>query len=121
MDFVTSEKAKRFLRKLPDKPPTTFRQQFPGTPRDALDVLRKMLHIHPKKRITIDQALAHPFFAQLSSPSDEPVAAQSFDFTFENEKLHRSRLKELIWQECGDFRPSCMPIAPRRELDLHEA
>jgi serine/threonine protein kinase len=121
MDFVTSEKAKRFLRKLPDKLPLTLRQQFPGTPHAALDLLRNMLQIHPKKRITVEKALAHPFFAALSSPNDEPVAAQYFDFSFENENLHRTRLKEMIWKECGDFRPSCMPVAHRREQGLHEA
>ena len=122
LDFVTSDKAKRFLRKLPDKPPVSFSHQFPGTPRLALDLLRKMLQIHPRKRITVEEALAHPFFSQLHSPQDEPVAKKPFDFSFEKEKLTRLRLKELIWREVGYFRPSCMPVAPRRNagMDLHE-
>ena len=122
LDFVTSDKAKRFLRKLPDKQPVPFSHQFPGTPRPALDLLRKMLQIHPRKRITVEEALAHPFFSQLHSPQDEPVAKKPFDFSFEKEKLTRLRLKELIWREVGYFRPSCLPVAPRRNaaMDLHE-
>lgn len=114
LDFVTSEKAKRFMRKLPNKPLVEMSSQFPGTPPDALDVLNKMLQIHPEKRISVEGALQHPFFASLHNPSDEPVSSRPFDFRFENEKLHRVRLQELIWKEVGDFRPSCLPVGPRR-------
>jgi mitogen-activated protein kinase 1/3 len=115
LDFVTSEKARRFMRKLPNKPATPLTSQFPHTPVDALDLMRKMLEIHPRKRITVEDSLAHPFLAQLHSPDDEPVAEALFDFSFEKEKLHRLRLQELIWLEAGHFRPSCLPVAPRRE------
>jgi serine/threonine protein kinase len=115
MDFITSEKAKRFMRKLPDKPVASLRRQFPGTPNDALDLLGKMLQIHPKKRITVEEALQHPFLEQLHSPDDEPVCESTFDWTFEDEKLHRVRLQELIWEEVGDFRPGCLPVPTRRD------
>jgi serine/threonine protein kinase len=114
LEFVTSEKAKRFIRKLPSSPPAPLSVQFPNTPSDALDVMKKMLEIHPRKRINVEEALAHPFFGQLHSLEDEPVADTTFDFSFEDEKLHRVRLQELIWREVGHFRPSCLPIAPRR-------
>lgn len=103
------------MRKLPNKPATPLTLQFPNTPLDALDLMRKMLEIHPKKRMSVEEALAHPFLSQLHSPNDEPVAEALFDFTFEREKLHRLRLQELIWQEAGHFRPSCLPVAPRRD------
>ncbi|GKY99383.1 hypothetical protein MPSEU_000893000 [Mayamaea pseudoterrestris] len=115
LDFVTSDKAKRFMRKLPSKPPIHFSLQFPGTPPEALDVVRKMLEVHPDKRITVADALDHPFFAPLHNPSDEPTSSRKFDFSFESEKLDRPRLRELIWEEVGRFRPSSLPVAPRRD------
>lgn len=115
LDFVTSEKAKRFMKKLPNKPPMHFSLRFPGTPMEALDVLRKMLEIHPRKRITVDEALKHPFFEPLHNPDDEPTSRRPFDFTFENEKLHRNRLRHLIWEEVGDFRPYALPAAHPRD------
>mmetsp|Transcript_18451 Transcript_18451/g.27342 ORF Transcript_18451/g.27342 Transcript_18451/m.27342 type:complete len:472 (-) Transcript_18451:170-1585(-) len=121
LDFVTSDKAKKFMKKLPDKPAPSLSRQFPGAGRTALDLLRRLLQIHPRKRITVDEALAHPFFTQLHSPQDEPTAKKVFDFTFEQEKLTRTRLKELIWEEVGHFRPSCLPVAARRRKNLHEA
>lgn len=115
LDFVTSDKAKRFMKKLPDKPPVAFSMQFPGTPVDALESLRKMLEIHPKRRATIDESLKHPFFSPLYNPNEDNETGQPFDFSFENGKLHRLRLQELIWKEVGDFRPSCLPVAPSRD------
>lgn len=111
---MTSEKARRFMKKLPSKTPTPLALQFPNTPVDALDLMRKMLEIHPRKRIKIEECLTHPFLGQLHSPDDEPVAESAFDYSFEKEKLVRIRLQELIWQEVGYYRPSCLPVAPRR-------
>lgn len=116
LDFVTSEKAKKFMRKLPDKLPIPLRRQFPkNTPHDALDLLEKMLQIHPRKRVNVVEALEHPFLSSLHNPEDEPIAHNPFNFSFENEKLHRLRLQELIWKEIGDFRPSCLPVPPCKE------
>jgi len=114
LDFVTSEKAKRFMRKLPNKSPTPLRVQFPNAPADALDLLRNLLQIHPRRRINVEDALSHNFLSQLHNEEDEPVAEKAFDYSFENEKLHRLRLQELIWREAGRFRPSCLPVAPVR-------
>lgn len=81
-----------------------------------------MLQIHPRRRISVEDALAHPFFAQLHSPNDEPVADKPFDFSFEQQKLTRLKLKELIWKEVGQFRPACLPVPLMHGMmDLHEA
>ena len=113
LEFVTSEKAKRFMRRLPDMPVKPLRRQFPGTPPEAIDLLGKMLQVHPRKRINVIEALEHPFLKSLHSREQEHVAHAPFDFSFEDEKLHRVRLQELIWQEIGDFRPTCLPVPQR--------
>jgi hypothetical protein len=75
-----------------------------------------MLEIRPDKRITVQQALEHPFFESLHNPADEPTSSRPFDFRFEQqEKLIRIRLQQLIWEEVGYFRPLSLPVAPRRE------
>jgi serine/threonine protein kinase len=113
MDFITSSKAKNFFRKLPNKDPVPLDRQFPRAPSVAIDLLSKLLEIHPRKRINVVDALDHPFFASLHNDQDEPVARAPFDFSFEGEKLDRARLQELIWEEVGAFRPSCLPVPNR--------
>ena len=115
LDFVTTEKAKRFMRKLPNTRPVPLSKKFPNANPEGIDLLKKMLKIHPRKRIDVVGALEHPFFSSLHNPNDEPVANAPFDFSFEDEKLHRVRLQELIWSEVSDFRPSCLPIPPRKD------
>jgi serine/threonine protein kinase len=45
----------------------------------ALDLLRKFLIFDPAKRITLDEALKHPFLQELHCPEDE-VLALFYDF-----------------------------------------
>ena len=45
-----------------------------------------MLELDADKRITADQALAHPYLAQYADPSDEPVSA-AYDQSFEDMEL----------------------------------
>ena len=47
---------------------------FPTASPAAADLLAKLLHFNPAKRITAAEALAHPYVAQFHSPSEEPSA-----------------------------------------------
>ena len=40
-------------------------------PIQALDLLDKMLTFNPNRRITVEQALAHPYLEQYYDPEDE--------------------------------------------------
>ena len=113
LEFVTSERARRFISSLPNKPPLPLSEMFPAHSgeTDALDLLRRMLEFHPNRRITIDRALAHPFLASLHNPEDEPVANFTFSFDFENEDLSREKVQELIWHEVRGYHPE-IPESP---------
>lgn len=45
---------------------------FPNTPDQALDLLDKMLNMNHLKRLTVDDALRHPFLESMHDPEDEP-------------------------------------------------
>lgn len=53
----------------------------------AIDLLEKMLTFDPRKRITAAEALAHPYLAPYHDPSDEPVAPEKFDWSFNEADL----------------------------------
>jgi len=58
-----------------------------------------MLTFNPHKRITVEEALAHPYVEQYYDPADEPVAEEPFTFETELDDLPKERLKELIFDE----------------------
>ena len=64
-----------------------------------MDLLEKMLQFHPKKRITIEQALKHPYMESLHNEEDEPAADKPFDFDFENHTMDKAMLQKLIFEE----------------------
>lgn len=43
----------------------------------ALDLLDRMLTFNPNKRITVEEALAHPYLEQYYDPSDEVSLSNS--------------------------------------------
>ena len=53
----------------------------------ALDLLEKMLVFDPRKRIDATQALAHEYLAPYHDPSDEPIAPEPFDWSFNDADL----------------------------------
>uniref|UniRef100_A0A671PXL4 Mitogen-activated protein kinase n=1 Tax=Sinocyclocheilus anshuiensis TaxID=1608454 RepID=A0A671PXL4_9TELE len=69
----------------------------------ALDLLDRMLTFNPIRRITVEEALAHPYLEQYYDPSDEPVAEEPFTFNMELDDLPKEKLKELIYEETARF------------------
>ena len=67
----------------------------------AVDLLRKMLTFDPKIRITVDDALEHPYLSALHCPDDEPTTepVSAFDFEFEIYDLKREDYKDLLYEE----------------------
>jgi serine/threonine protein kinase len=60
-----------------------------------------MLTFDPKKRITVDDALAHPYLAALHCPDDEPTTqpVSAYDFEFEIYDLKGEDYKDLLYEE----------------------
>ena len=60
-----------------------------------------MLTFNPEKRITVQEALEHPYLADLHFDDDEPTSepVSSFDFDFELYDLNREDYRELIYNE----------------------
>ena len=61
-----------------------------------------MLLFHPEDRITVTEALEHPYLSVYHFEEDEPVAAGRlglFDFEFENQLLDANALKDAIYEE----------------------
>jgi mitogen-activated protein kinase 1/3 len=105
LELCTNHKARAFMRTLPLVPRRDSAALFPGADPDEADLLTKMLEWDPRKRITIDDALEHPFVASLHDPFDEPVGFPLPGFEFERDDITMEELKWLIWQEVVSRHP----------------
>lgn len=114
---IINEKARSYLQSLPYKPKIPWTRLYPSADEHALDLLEKMLTFNPHSRITVEDALSHPYLDQYYDPADEPVAQEPFRFEMELDDLPKERLKQLIYEETSNFRPPPMdapapPAAP---------
>lgn len=87
---------------LPKRKGMDFNELFKASKNpDAIDLLKKMLVFDPEKRITIEQALEHPYLAKYhdaaDEPNGEPVSAYDFDYELFSLKTHE--YKELLFEE----------------------
>ncbi|KAJ6247826.1 mitogen-activated protein kinase 13 [Anaeramoeba flamelloides] len=82
INSLENEKARKFMKKLPNRKQFDFHKLFPSESEDAIDLLRKMLQFNPTNRITVEESLKHPLFATIHDPDDEPICEETFDFSF---------------------------------------
>jgi serine/threonine protein kinase len=66
----------------------------------AIDMLEKMLVFNPKSRINAGEALAHPYLAPYHDPTDEPVAEEKFDWSFNDADLPVDTWKIMMYVLC---------------------
>ena len=103
MEFITSDKARRYIRSLPRSPRVDFQKVYPEAEPDAVDLIDKMLVFDPASRITVEEALSHPYLASLHDVSDEPSASGPFEFSFEGEAMTEERVRTLVHAELTEY------------------
>lgn len=100
---VGSPRAQDYIRSLPIRPRIPFGTIYPHANPHAIDLLTKMLAFDPAKRISCEEALAHPYLSVWHDPLDEPSCNSAFDFSFEDEDSIEG-MKRLIVDEVNSFR-----------------
>lgn len=105
LGFLRSDNARRYVRQLPRCRKQQFATRFPNMLSGAVDLLEKMLVFDPNKRITVEEALRHPYLQSLHDLNDEPVCPRPFHFDFEHSSCTEDHIRELIWRESVKFNP----------------
>lgn len=116
---IGSVRAQNYVRSLPIMRRVPFTELFPNANPLALDLLEKMLTLDPHQRITVEDALKHPYMSVWHDPNDEPECKVKFDFkTFETVDDLDS-MKQLIVDEVRNFRDFVRkPIHEQHQIQL---
>jgi len=120
-----------FLSKLEPKPPIDLRQMFheavkileppqPPPPDTAVSIIAEMLTFDPTKRITVTDAIRHPYFRELHiAQTHENDAGWMVDWSFDDYEPTALRLMRFIYEEARVFHPEIGPI-PDGMIDPEE-
>eukprot|EP01138_Halocafeteria_seosinensis_P009164 gb/GECG01009365.1/.p1 GENE.gb/GECG01009365.1/~~gb/GECG01009365.1/.p1 ORF type:complete len:165 (+),score=25.63 gb/GECG01009365.1/:1-495(+) len=105
MHFITNSSARDFMRKQEGKHRQPFDKVFRGQSDEAIDFLEKLLVFDPSKRLTVQEALEHPYMATLHVEEDEPICEHEFDFSYEDELPENDvdEIKRLMYEEVTLF------------------
>lgn len=92
---------------------------FPNANPEGLDLLWKMLVFDVEKRITVQEALRHPYLAAYYDDERENAPVEKFQ-SFDLEDLDESDLKELMFKEICHFHPEEMEKRARQQHENPE-
>jgi p38 MAP kinase len=110
----------RFVQSLPKRQRVPFSEKLRCNDESALDLLEKMLVFDPRKRINASECLSHEYVAPYHDPTDEPVAAEKFDWSFNDADLPVDTWKVMMYAEIlGAKRLSASMIFWCADKSLH--
>jgi mitogen-activated protein kinase 7 len=100
---IGSPRAQEYVRNLPYMTKKPFAQLFPQANPDALNLLDRMLAFDPSSRISVEEALEHPYLHIWHDASDEPDCPTTFNFDFEVVE-DVGEMRKMILDEVFRFR-----------------
>jgi serine/threonine protein kinase len=119
---IQSSQAQRFLQSLGKKPKVPFRSIFPTASASAVDLLDRLLEFDPAKRISAQDALAHPYMQEMerkyrhrNGDADPPPPIRA-DFSFDLKNLTKMDLRALIVKEVDNQRKTRTSAASTEAL-----
>mmetsp|Transcript_9942 Transcript_9942/g.14877 ORF Transcript_9942/g.14877 Transcript_9942/m.14877 type:complete len:573 (+) Transcript_9942:142-1860(+) len=117
LDFISSKAVLNVLSKAHGKPKPNFESLFPKDANPlALDLMKKMLEFIPDDRITVDDALQHPYLTDFHTQIREPIGERTFNFDFEKHVDHsgmtEAEVRACMYEEVMLYRPIKPVIRP---------
>lgn len=107
MNMNLNESALSYLTTAPSSPPADLRRYFPDASHEALDLLSQLLCFDISSRLTAEQALSHPYFADLHDPRDEPICVEPplVQRPADEDEAAVVLVREALFQEMVCFNP----------------
>jgi len=105
--FLVKDAAAYVRKQYQPKAGEDMQKRFPGASPATVDLLAKTLFFDPKKRIRIDDALAHPCFQEVQSNASQGMEKTArVDLAFDQEpELDERTLRRYFLANLKKFRP----------------
>jgi len=109
LDWIQNPRALKFMKSLQDYDPVPLDVLCPGICKEGADLLSRLLKPNPKERISLEEALAHPFVSKFRDPSTEP-ACQPFDTAYEKDPRVKSKrgLRMMLYETINAWHKGTM-------------
>ena len=126
---IGSPRAQEYVRNLPHMAKRPFPTLFPNANPDALNLLDHMLAFDPSSRISVEEALEHPYLHIWHDASDEPGCPTTFNFDFEvvedvgemRKMIGRSDDRSGVSDDCMELRIELGEALRAGEMTREEA
>lgn len=100
LESLKAPNAATLLTTVPFNKTKNLRDLFPKINKDALDLIKNLLQFNPSKRLTVEQALRHPYLSQFHCSEEEVICKKVIEVPLDDHKYsmkeYRSRLYEDI-------------------------
>ncbi|OLL24244.1 Mitogen-activated protein kinase spm1 [Neolecta irregularis DAH-3] len=108
---IGSPRAQDYVRNLPHMAKVPFPTLFPKANPHALDLLKRLLAFDPMERISVEEALEHPYLSVWRDVADEINCPTAFQFDFEavDDAL---TMRQMILDEVNNFRSAVRSQSP---------
>lgn len=117
LDKIGSERAKTYIKSLPNMPAVPLEKLYPNANRDALDLVAKLLTWDPDERLTAEEALQHPWLKAYHESNARWQSPQPFDKFADVEFIHSLRqFKSSLQREADEMRMELEELE-REELE----
>ncbi|XP_077249545.1 mitogen-activated protein kinase homolog MMK1-like [Tasmannia lanceolata] len=100
-----NENQRARIRKLPHYARQSFTEKLPDVNPKAIDLVEKMLTFDPRQRITVEDALAHPYLETVRDINNEPDCLEPCSYDIEQNELTMEEMKDLIYEEALALNP----------------
>uniref|UniRef100_A0A3B4X642 Mitogen-activated protein kinase n=1 Tax=Seriola lalandi dorsalis TaxID=1841481 RepID=A0A3B4X642_SERLL len=91
---IRADRVRSYVQSLPSQLAMPLAKLYPQAEPQALDLLGAMLRFDPRERISVTQALEHPYLSKYHDPDDEPICVPAFDFEFDKLPMNKEQIKE---------------------------
>ena len=109
--FIDNPKARRFIKSLPFSRGTHLSNLYPQANPLAIDLLQRMLVFDPTKRISVTDALSHPYMAGLFDSGSNPPAHVPISLDID-ENMEERMIREMMWDEMLYYHPGAETANP---------